>query len=101
MEEYKKIATRRVKLGLLLSEVGEEAKVKITPEDINAAIMNEAKKYPGQEKAVFDFYLKNAQAVEALKAPVMEEKLIEHVLSKVSISEKTVSVEELYNFSEE
>ena len=101
MEEYKKIATRRVKLGLLLSEVGEEAKVKITPEDINAAIMNEAKKYPGQEKAVFDFYLKNAQAVEALKAPVMEEKLIEHVLSKVSVSEKTVSVEELYNFSEE
>ncbi len=101
MEEYKKIATRRVKLGLLLSEAGEEAKIKITPEDINAAIMNEAKKYPGQEKVVFDYYLKNAQAVEALKAPVMEEKLIEHVLGKVTVSEKKVSVEELYNFSEE
>ena len=101
MEEYKKIATRRVKLGLLLSEAGEEAKIKITPEDINGAIMNEAKKYPGQEKVVFDYYLKNAQAVEALKAPVMEEKLIEHVLGKVTVSEKKVSVEELYNFSEE
>lgn len=101
LEEYKKIATRRVKLGLLLSEAGEEAKIKITPEDINAAIMNEAKKYPGQEKVVFDYYLKNAQAVEALKAPVMEEKLIEHVLGKVTVSEKKVSVEELYNFSEE
>lgn len=101
MEEYKKIATRRVKLGLLLSEAGEEAKIKITPEDINAAIMNEAKKYPGQEKVVFDYYLKNAQAVEALKAPVMEEKLIEYVLGKVTVSEKKVSVEELYNFSEE
>lgn len=101
MEEYKKIATRRVKLGLLLSEAGEEAKIKITPEDINAAIMNEAKKYPGQEKVVFDYYLKNAQAVEALKAPVMEEKLIKYVLGKVTVSEKKVSVEELYNFSEE
>lgn len=101
MEEYKKIASRRVKLGLLLSEAGEEAKIKITPEDINAAIMNEAKKYPGQEKVVFDYYLKNAQAVEALKAPVMEEKLIEHVLGKVTVTEKKVSVEELYNFSEE
>lgn len=101
MAEYRKISTRRVKLGLLLSEAGEEAKVKITPEDINQAIMNEAKKYPGQEKVVFDYYLKNAQAVEALKAPIMEEKLIDHVLSKVTVKEKTVSVEELYNFSEE
>lgn len=101
MEEYKKIATRRVKLGLLLSEAGEEAKIKITPDDINAAIMNEAKKYPGQEKVVFDYYLKNAQAVEALKAPIMEEKLIDHVLGKVTVNEKKVSVEELYNFSEE
>lgn len=101
LDEYKKIATRRVKLGLLLSEAGEEAKIKITPEDINAAIMNEAKKYPGQEKVVFDYYLKNAQAVEALKAPIMEEKLIEHVLGKVTVTEKKVSVEELYNFSEE
>ncbi|MBR1648068.1 MAG: trigger factor [Alphaproteobacteria bacterium] len=100
MDEYKKIATRRVKLGLLLSEVGEEAKIQITSEDINAAIMKEAQKYPGQEKVVFDYYLKNKQAVEALKAPVMEEKLIDYVLSKTEIVEKKVSVEELYNFEE-
>ena len=96
MEEYKKIASRRVKLGLLLAEVGESAKIKILPEDINAAIQNEAKRYPGQEKAVLDFYLKNPKAVEALRAPVMEEKLIDYVLSKATISEKKVKVEDLY-----
>lgn len=99
-EEYKNIAVRRVKLGLLLSEVGKEAKITIAPEDINNAIMMEARKYPGQEKAVFDYYLKNKQAVEALKAPVFEEKIVDYVLSQTKLNEKIVSVEELYNFDE-
>ncbi len=101
LKEYKDIAVRRVKLGLLLSEVGQDAKVSIKPEDINAAIMNEAKKYPGQEQMVLDYYLKNKQAVEALKAPIFEEKIIDYIVSKVKLSEKTVSVEELYKFDEE
>ncbi len=96
LDEYKKIATRRVKLGLLLAEVGEQEKIKVLPEDMNAAIQNEAKKYPGQEKVVLDYYLKNPKALEALRAPVMEEKLIDYVLSKAAISEKKVTVEELY-----
>lgn len=101
LAEYKDIALRRVKLGLLLSEIGKEAKIEITPDDINKAIMNEAKKYPGQEKAVFDYYLKNKQAVESLKAPVFEEKIVDHILSKAKVNEKTVSIEELYNFDED
>ena len=101
MAEYKKIAVRRVKLGLLLSKIGEQSKIGITNEDITQAIINEAKKYPGQEKVVLDYYKKNSEAVEALKAPIMEEKLIEHVLGKVRINEKKVSVEELYKFDEE
>ena len=101
MSEYKQIASRRVKLGLLLSEVGAEAKVTVTADDLNKAIMNEAKKYPGQEKTVFDFYLKNAKAVEALKAPVFEEKIIDFVLGKAKVEEKIVSVEELYSFDED
>jgi len=98
--EYKEIAVRRVKLGLLLSEIGKSAKINITPDDINKAIMNEAKKYPGQEKAVFDFYLKNKQAVESLKAPVFEEKIVDYIFDKSTISEKTVTIEELYNFND-
>ena len=100
LKEYKEIANRRVKLGLLLSEVGVQEKIQIAPDDINKAIIAEARKYPGQEKAVFDFYLKNKNAVEALKAPVFEEKIVDHILSKVQLSEKTVSVKELYNFDE-
>ncbi len=101
LAEYKEIALRRVKLGLLLSEIGMDAKLTILPEDINKAIAAEAQKYPGQEKAVFDYYLKNKNAVEALKAPVFEEKIVEHVLSKVKLQEKTVTAEELYSFEED
>lgn len=101
MKEYKEIAVRRVKLGLLLSQVGQEASISIKPEDINEAIMKEARKYPGQEKAVLDYYLKNKQAVDALKAPIFEEKIVDHIISKAKVEDKIVSVEELYNFNEE
>ena len=101
LKEYKEIAERRVKLGLVLSEVGTNEKIQITPDDLNKAIMSEARKYPGQEKAVFDFYLKNKNAVEALKAPAMEEKIVDSILSKAQITEKKVSVEELYTFDED
>ena len=100
LAEYKEIASRRVKLGLLLSEVGMNAKINITPEDINKAIAAEARKYPGQEKAVFDYYLKNKEAVEALKAPVFEEKIVDYILGQTKLNEKVVSVEELYSFDE-
>ena len=100
LKEYKDIAVRRVKLGLVLSEVGQNAKVTIKPEDINAAIMGEARKYPGQEQMVLDYYLKNKQAVEALKAPIFEEKIIDYIVSQAKLNEKKVSVEELYKFDD-
>ena len=100
LKEYKEIAVRRVKLGLLLAEVGKDAKVEVTQEDINKAIMVEAQRYPMQAKAIFDFYLKNKEAVERLRTQVYEEKVIDYVLSKVQTTEKKVSVEELYNFDE-
>lgn len=99
--EYKGIAVRRVKLGLLLSEIGKDAKITIEPNDINNAIMTEARKYPGQEKMVFDYYLKNKDAIEALKAPIFEEKIIDFIISKGKVVEKIISVEDLYNFDEE
>ena len=101
LEEYKNIALRRVKLGLLLSEVGQEAKISIKPEDINEAIMKEAKKYPGQEKMVLDYYLKNKAAVDGLKAPIFEEKIVDYIIGKANVADKIVSVEELYKFDEE
>lgn len=100
LKEYKQIAARRVKLGLLLAEVGKDAKIEVTQEDINKAIMVEAQRYPMQAKAIFDFYLKNKEAIERLRTQVYEEKVMDYVLSKVETKEKKVSVEELYNFDE-
>ena len=100
LKEYKEIAVRRVKLGLLLAEVGKVAKIEVKQDDINKAIMNEAQKYPMQSKAIFDFYLKNKQAIEQLRTQVYEEKVMDHVLAQVETKEKKVTVEELYNFDE-
>jgi trigger factor len=100
LAEYKEIALRRVKLGLLLSEIGNSAKIALSADDVNKAIMNEAKRYPGQEKMVFDYYLKNKEAIEALKAPAYEEKIVDYVLEQAKLTDKEVSVEELYNFSD-
>lgn len=100
LAEYKDIALRRVKLGLLLSEVGNSAKVTLSADDINKAIMNEARRYPGQEKAVFEYYARNKEAVEALKAPAYEEKIIDYILSQAKVATNEVSVAELYNFNE-
>ncbi len=101
LKEYKEIAERRVKLGLVLSEVGTTEHIQIEPDDVNKAIMAEARKYPGQEKEVFEYYLKNKQAVEALKAPVMEEKIVDFILSKANLTTKIVPVKDLYNFEED
>ncbi len=101
LKEYKEIAERRVKLGLILSEVGIQEKIQISSEDLNKAIMAEARKYPGQEKAVFDYYMKNKNAVEALRAPVMEEKIVDAILLKAQVTPKTVSVKDLYTFAED
>ena len=98
LKEYKDIAVRRVKLGLLLAEVGNNEKIQVNQEDMNKAIMREAQQYPMQAKAIFDFYLKNKDALERLRTSVYEEKVIDFVLSKVETNEKVVSVEELYNF---
>ena len=100
LAEYKEIALRRVKLGLLLSEIGTGAKITLTADDINKAIANEAKKYPGQEKMVFDYYVRNKEAVEALRAPAYEEKIVDHILSLAKVADTEVSVEELYDFTD-
>ncbi|MDR1026680.1 MAG: hypothetical protein LBL47_04695, partial [Lactobacillus sp.] len=100
MAEYMDIAKRRVKLGLLLAEVSRAEKITINSDDVNKAIMREAQRYPGQEKAVFDYYLKNQKAIESLKAPIMEEKIVDSILTKVKLKDKKVSVEELYAFDE-
>ncbi len=95
-KEYEAIAERRVRLGIVLSEVGRKNSLQITREEISAAVMNQARMYPGQEDKVFEFFRKNPQQVEELKGPILEEKAVDFLLDKASRSEKKVSVKELF-----
>jgi len=95
LDELKTIANRRVRLGLVLSEIGKEANVEIQEADLQRAVIAEAQKYPGQEKEVFDYYSKNKQALESLRAPIFEEKVVDYILELADVSEKEVTPEEL------
>lgn len=93
--EYRAIAERRVKLGLLLSETGRANKIEISKDDLNRALLNEARRFPGQERMVFEFYQKNPEALEQLRAPVFEDKVIDYILELAKVEEKKVTAEEL------
>jgi len=93
--EYRAIAVRRVRLGLLLAEIGRRANVQVTQDEINRALINEARRWPGQERQVFDFFKANPQAIENLRAPIFEDKVVDHILEQAKVTERTVSVEEL------
>ncbi len=93
--EYRAIADRRVRLGLLLSEVARQNNITIAQEDLNRAVVAEARKFPGQEQLVFQYYQKNPDAMNNLKAPIFEEKVIDFILELAKVTEKKVSLEEL------
>ncbi|MBE6449686.1 MAG: trigger factor [Alphaproteobacteria bacterium] len=96
--EYKAIAVRRVKLGLLLAEIANQNKITLDAADIQKAISAEAARNPGYEKQVFEFYQKNPKAMEALRAPLFEEKVVDFVSKNIQITEKVMTPEELYAF---
>jgi trigger factor len=99
--DYRKIAERRVRLGLVLSEVGEKREVKVTDEEVQRALIERVRQFPGQEKQVFDYYRSNAMAMASLRAPVFEEKVVDLILSEAKVSEKSVTKEELLADAEE
>lgn len=94
-EEYEAISERRVRLGILLSDVARVNNLQITREELSAAVMSQARNYPGQEDKVFDFYRKNPQQIDELRGPILEEKAVDFILSKVTRKAKPVSIEEL------
>ena len=93
--EYQDIAVRRVRLGLLLSEVGSKNEIDVTQEELNAALLQEARNYPGQEQAVFEFYQKNPQALANLRAPVFEDKVVDYIVDLAKVTEKSISPDDL------
>lgn len=91
--EFRAIAERRVRLGIVLAQVGRDNNIQVSQEEINRAIRASAK--PGQEQAVMDYYRDNAQALDAIKAPIFEDKVVDFIIEMASVSDKEVSLEEL------
>lgn len=99
--DYHKIAERRVRLGLLLAEIGDKAEIKVSDDEVGQALAQRARAYPGQEKAVWEYYRKNPRALAEIRAPIYEEKVVDYVISKVKLTDKKVSKDELFKVSSE
>ncbi len=98
--EYRAIAERRVRLGLVLAEIGEKNKITVTEEELNRAVMEHVRQFPGQEQRVWDYYRQNPQATAGLRAPIYEEKVVDFVLELAGVTEQKVAREELYKEDE-
>jgi trigger factor len=100
-EEYRKIAERRVRLGLVLAEIGRANNVQVTDQELNQAIMNEARNYPGQERQVLDFYRQNPNAAAQMRAPIYEEKVCDLIFNVAEVTDTPISREELLKDEDE
>ena len=100
-EEYKTLAERRVRLGLVLSEIGEKAGVEVSEDEMQRAIYEQLRQYPGQEKQILDFFRSQPGAAASIRAPIFEEKVVDHLLGEIKVTDKTVSKDELMADDEE
>ncbi|WP_299928193.1 trigger factor [uncultured Pelagimonas sp.] len=94
-DEHNTLAERRVRLGLLLAELGQKAEVEVSEAEMTQAIMNQARQYPGQERAFFDYVRENPQMQQQLRAPIFEDKVIDHIAEQANVSEKEISKDDL------
>ena len=94
-EDYRKLAERRVRLGLVLSRIGEEANVEVSDDELNRALYNQVRQFPGQEQEIYEYFQKTPGAIASLRAPIFEEKTIDHMLTVIDVTDKKVSKEEL------
>jgi trigger factor len=100
-EEYRAIAERRVRLGLVLAEIGEKNKITVTEEEITRAIVERARQVPGREQEVWEYYRKTPAAVAAIRAPIFEEKVVDFLIELATVTEKQVSREDLLKDEED
>jgi trigger factor len=100
-EEYRGIAERRVRLGLVIAEIGEKNNIKVTDEQLSAAVVEQARQLPGREQQIWDYYRKNPGALAALRAPLFEDKVVDFLTELADVSDKPVSRDELFKEDEE
>ncbi|MCU9838068.1 trigger factor [Ruegeria sp. WL0004] len=100
-DEHNKLAERRVRLGLLLADLGQKAEVEVTDAEMTQAILAQARQYPGQERQFFEFIQKNAAMQQQLRAPIFEDKVVDHVVAQAKVTEKEISKDDLQKALEE
>ncbi len=94
-DDYRKLAERRVRLGLVLSQIGESAGVQVGEEELQRAVFEQMRRYPGQEQEILKMFQENPEAIQSIRAPLYEEKVVDHLLEQVEVTDKTVTKEEL------
>lgn len=94
--EYRRIAERRVRLGLIIGEIGEKNKIQVTQDEMRMALMEQARRFQGQEKFVYEYYEKNPDAVAQLRAPIFEDKVIDYIVAQAKPVERKVSRDDLF-----
>lgn len=99
--EYRGIAERRVRLGLVLAEIGERAKIEVTQDELRNALFAEARRFPGQERMVYEYFEKTPGAVQQLRAPIYEDKVVDHIIAEAKPTERKVTREELLKMPDE
>jgi len=99
--EYRGIAERRVRLGLVIAEIGEKNNIKVTEEQLRSAVMEQARQLPGREQQVWDYYRNNPGALAAVRAPIFEDKVVDFLLELAEVTEKPVSRDELFKDDQE
>ena len=100
-KEYQKLAERRVRLGLVLADIGEKADIQVSEEEMQQAVFQQVQQYPGQEKEVIEYFKGNPDAVAGLRAPIYEDKVIDFIMTKAQVDDETVSKEDLMKEDEE
>jgi trigger factor len=100
-EEYRAIAERRVRLGLLVAEIGRASNIQIAEQDLRRAMITEMQRFPGQEKMIIDFYQKNPRAMDRLRGPIFEDKVVDHVLEQANVTDEDVTPEVLFAEAED
>ena len=100
-KRYKKIATRRVKLAILIQHIANEEKILLTEKELTDGMLNYASQYPGQERQIFDYFKKNPSSVESIRGPLLEQKIVDFILSKVKIENKTISIKQFEKLQED
>jgi len=100
-EEYRAIAERRVRLGLVLAEIGDRNKITVNENELNRALVERMRQFPGREQEIWDFYRKNANALASVRAPIFEEKVVDFIIELAQVTDKQVDREELYKEDED